>query len=125
VSACETRLRARRVPREVAELVERLREHTSLLREYSERAFADGDDRYLGEIAAKLRLLVYEHGRNRPLLIDLMEECGIDCPITLSGPAQFELAPGVFGGDQVSSGLARSPCVLHDDGVRRATTAHE
>jgi hypothetical protein len=91
-----------RIRRDRLELVGALRRHTTLLRDYWVRAFQDGDDRYLGEIAAKLRLLVYEHGRNEPLLLRLMDELGLDLPITLSGPPQFEISPGVYGGDQVS-----------------------
>jgi hypothetical protein len=95
-------VRRDRIPRDRLELVAALGQHTTLLRDYCVLAFQDGDDRYLGEVAAKLRLLVYEHGRNEPLLLRLMDELGVDVPITLNGPPQFEIAPGVHGGDQVS-----------------------
>ena len=87
-----------RVPREIEELVEALRQHTDLLADYGQRAFGGGDERYLGEVAGKLRLLVYDRGRNRPLLLDLMQAFGLDVQVTLNGPPQFEIAPGLYGG---------------------------
>jgi hypothetical protein len=90
-----------RIRRDLPDLLAALEQHTSLLRDYCVFAFQDSDDRYLGEIAAKLRLLVYEHG-NPPLLLRLMDELDIEVPVTLSGPPEFEIAPGVHGGDEVS-----------------------
>jgi len=62
----------KRHPRSERDLGEALLEHIGLLREYGQRAFEEGDRRYLGEVAAKLRLLCYRKGRNRPLLLDMM-----------------------------------------------------
>ena len=91
-----------KVRRSVADLVETLRRHVRLLTEFCVRAFEQGEHDYFGEIAAKLRLLVYEHGRNRPLLLALMDEFELDIPITLGGPP-IERLPGKPGsGDQVS-----------------------
>lgn len=91
-----------RIPRQIPDLLESLRKHVKLLREFSARAFRDGDLDYLGEVAAKLRLLVYEHGRNKPLLLALMDEFGIDVPITLGGPPIQPLSGQPGPGDQVS-----------------------
>ena len=91
-----------KVPRETPDLLRALRRHVRLLREYSVRAFQQDDHDYLGEVATKLRLLVYERGRNIPLLLALMDESGLDVPITLGGPPVQPL-PGQPGpGDQVS-----------------------
>lgn len=62
----------RRYPRTERDLGEALLRHLSLLREFGRRAFDEGDDKFLGEVAAKLRLLCYRQGRNRPLLLDMM-----------------------------------------------------
>ena len=70
--------------RPLADLVEALHRHVRLLRRYAEQAFEDHDDDYLGEVVAKLRVLVVEKGQNVALLIRLMTECGIDAPITLA-----------------------------------------
>lgn len=62
------------VKRPQVELLARLRDHCSLLREYRTR-LGRGQHRFLGEVAGKLRLLVCEQGhRGRPLLLGLMEE---------------------------------------------------
>jgi hypothetical protein len=90
-----------RVLRDFAELVAALERHTALLREYHQKAFIDGGERYLGEIAGKLRLLVYEHGRNKPLLLHLMDELKVESLVTVTGPPQFEIEPGIHGGDRV------------------------
>ncbi len=93
---------AGRVPREIPDLVDSLRRHVKLLREFSVRAFQGGDSDYLGEVAAKLRLLVHEKGHNKPLLLALMDEFEMDIPITLGGPP-IKLSPGQPSpGDQVS-----------------------
>lgn len=90
------------MPREIPDLLESLRRHVKLLREFSVRAFQAGDYDYLGEVAGKLRLLVYEGGNNTPLLLALMDEFELDLPVTLGGPPIKPL-PGQPGpGDQVS-----------------------
>jgi hypothetical protein len=65
-------------PRPLADLVEALRRHVRLLRLYAAHAFDDGDADYLGEVAAKLRLLVVKKWNNEPLLIRLMHDCQIE-----------------------------------------------
>jgi hypothetical protein len=79
-------MRTQRVRRPIPELLQRLDQHVKLLREYAVRAFNEGDEAYLGEVAAKLRLLVYERGQNTPLLLALMDELKIEVPIVLDLP---------------------------------------
>jgi len=75
-----------RIPRSQQNLIAALQRHVTLLEEYSGRAFRDGDEAYFGEVAGKLRVLVYESPSNRPLLIDLMKELDISIPIHISRP---------------------------------------
>ena len=77
---------AQRIPRDKAEMLDALRMHVRLLRDYSHRAFMDSNYDYLGEVAGKLRLLVYESRSNTPLLLKLMDEFGVEVPITMRGP---------------------------------------
>jgi hypothetical protein len=91
----------RRIPRTDAELVDALARHTSLLRDYCARAFDDGDDRYLGEVAGKLRVLAYASKMNEPLLLNLSDHYGADTTFVLDGPPQVEVMPGVHGGDAI------------------------
>ncbi|BCT93817.1 hypothetical protein LYSHEL_28440 [Lysobacter helvus] len=56
--------------RRPSDLVARLRDHVSLLKEYRDRAPTDA--RFYGEVAAKLRILVCRFGSNVPLLTDLL-----------------------------------------------------
>ena len=46
----------------------------------------DSNYDYLGEVAGKLRLLVYESRSNTPLLLKLMGELGVEVPITIKSP---------------------------------------
>ena len=70
------RLRGSQVPRPREEIVQALRDHVRLLGEYITKAFVEGDEAYLGEVAAKLRLLATETGQNKPLLLDVMDAVG-------------------------------------------------
>ena len=72
--------------RDLFSMVQALERHLNLLREYAKRAFVDGNFDYGGEVAGKLRLLVTEFGSNRPLLLDLMAETGIEPLLSLGGP---------------------------------------
>jgi hypothetical protein len=56
----------------------------TLLRRYGEHAFESRDEDYIGEVAGKLRLLVLAKQQNVPLLIKLMNDCGIEAPFTLA-----------------------------------------
>jgi hypothetical protein len=85
-----------RISRSTADLVDSLRRHLKLLQNYYLRAFEQGDLDYLGEIAGKLRLLVYEGGQNTPLLLSIMDKFALDIPIVLDGP------PVLSGGKVVS-----------------------
>jgi hypothetical protein len=69
-----------RVQRPLSELVHALRGHIRLLSDYNIRARPSRvtDQAYLGEVAAKLRLLTSRRGRNKPLLLRLMEVFGVD-----------------------------------------------
>lgn len=68
------------------ELVEALRRHFTLLKEYHEKAFEEGDANYYGEVAGKLRLLIYRSRTCHPLLLDLMEKFSITVRLDLIGP---------------------------------------
>jgi len=71
---------------ELPDLLILVRRHLRLLKDYSQKAFIQHDDDYLGEVAAKLRLLVSTEGSNVPLLLRLLDEFEIDEKITLSEP---------------------------------------
>ncbi|MGB2897390.1 MAG: hypothetical protein WBB65_14655 [Anaerolineales bacterium] len=86
-----------RLSRETANLIAALRSHLSLLGEYSARAFRDGDASFLGEVAGKLRLLVYKSPSNRPLLLDLLDHFGFEINIPISDPGgDFTVTPGEY-----------------------------
>ncbi len=91
-----------RIPRKTNDLVDSLKRHLKLLEQFSSRAFGDRDEDYLGEVAGKLRVLVYEKGRNKPLLLSLMDEFDIKISITLGGPP-LQREPGQpSAGDRIS-----------------------
>ena len=48
-----------------------------ILEDFHQRACREGQTRYLGEIAGKLRVLVHQGRTNRALLLDLMSETGV------------------------------------------------
>jgi hypothetical protein len=68
------------------DLVDSLRRHLTLLEEFRVHAFQEGDQDYFGEIAGKLRVLVYEKGRNKPLLLSLIDQFALEIPIVLGSP---------------------------------------
>jgi hypothetical protein len=74
------------LPRDLKDLVAALRRHVELLRVYAHHAFQERNELFLGEVAAKLRMLVAEHGRSRPLLLDLMDELGANVRFKLDLP---------------------------------------
>ncbi len=57
-----------------------------MLEDYHHKACLENQTKYLGEIAGKLRLLVYQSRMNRPLLLDLMAETGIEVSFTIDSP---------------------------------------
>jgi hypothetical protein len=75
-----------KITRTQLELVTRLQEHCEILEDYHQKACREGQTKYLGEIAGKLRLLVYQSRMNRPLLLDLMTETGSDVSFTIDSP---------------------------------------
>jgi hypothetical protein len=91
-----------RVPRSVEEMFARLGEHISLLDEFAKRLFTDGDERYLGDLAGKLRLLVCEFRAHKPLLLSLIDELKADDSIILGGPPMFKREGTPSPGDRVS-----------------------
>ena len=80
------------IPRDTRNLIDALRRHLTLLREYSHRAFVLGDQSLCGEVAGKLRVLVHRSRTSRPLLLSLIEHFGWDIPITINDPfGNFQL----------------------------------
>jgi hypothetical protein len=60
--------------------------HTRLLQGYCERAFRDGEQDYLGEVAGKLRLLAIDSRQNEPLLLRVMKANNLDIRIRVGVP---------------------------------------
>jgi hypothetical protein len=58
-----------RVTRTQRDLIARLQEHCVILEDFHKRACREGQTRYLGEIAGKLRVLVHQARTNRALLL--------------------------------------------------------
>lgn len=105
--------RAKRQGRSDAELLQRLQDHLSLLREYVDNYGAEHDRRYLGEIAGKLRLLVTRGRQNRPLLIDLMTKFGSRLMVVPFHP--FDTAPRSLAAflDELAVAVRDETDVLH------------
>ena len=88
--------------REIEEMISALKKHLRVLEDYRRDVFTDGNVDYAGEIAGKLRLLATKFGSNKPLLIKLMRETGIEPKVTLGGPP-IKQEPGVpTAGDIIS-----------------------
>jgi hypothetical protein len=80
--------------RPIADLVEALQRHVKLLRQYAEQAFDKRDDDYLGEVAAKLRLLVItKRPPHVPLLVELMNTCQIPASLTVKYDSAYSPPP--------------------------------
>ena len=93
-------------------LVNALRRHVRLLKAFYEKAFKEHDQDYQGEVAAKLRLLVYEKGRNKALLLRLMDEFAADPIVKIQKPeGVVELPLRVFLAE-VDHFPQRPGCVL-------------
>lgn len=75
-----------KLPRTDEDLLISLRKHISLLQDYHNYAFSDNDSRYYGEVAGKLRLLIYRSRTCKPLLLDLMDKYNIKVRLNLIGP---------------------------------------
>jgi hypothetical protein len=84
-----------RVERSLHELADRLADHARLLVEYIDKV-KNGDRRYLGEVAGKLRLLVSgRQAKNKPLLFLLADATGDDLTFQVGGPPGFDWGYGV------------------------------
>src|SRR3989344_6132568 len=93
-----------KITRKQSDLFIALKKHIELLRQYYHLAFQENDSKYYGEIAGKLRLLVYEKGQ-KGLLTSLMKETRISIPIKLDGPPMIRTkSDQIIGGDEVTLG---------------------
>jgi hypothetical protein len=75
-----------KIQRSIPNLIKSLENHITLLKEYHHRACLRHDIRFLGEIAGKLRILVYESKTNKPLLLKLMDDLECVIPIKIDQP---------------------------------------
>ena len=75
-----------KVSRSRDDLIARLKEHCAILDDFHRKVWVEGQQKYLGEIAGKLRVLVHSARTNRPLLLDLMKEAGITVQIPFDEP---------------------------------------
>lgn len=80
-------LKEDKIPRSKEDLLGSLRRHVRLLQDYHIKAFKENNADYLGEVAGKIRLLVYKRGCNKPLLKNLMKDFNIDVRLEMIGPA--------------------------------------
>lgn len=86
------------------ELIDALKRHVRLLQEYHQRAFEGSESDYYGEVAGKIRLLIYRSRTCHPLLLDLMQKYQIEVRLNLIGPGNrsanveefFENVSGAF-----------------------------
>lgn len=72
-------------------MIDALAKHTRLLQDYSDRAFRQHDPSYLGEVAAKLRLLVVETRQNAPLLVRVMKAHGLEIGVLVGAAPPKEI----------------------------------
>ncbi len=89
------------VPGSRGEMVAALRVHVRLLTRYAQEAFGNGNSEFIGEVAAKLRLLVTRSRSNEPLLLRLIEESAEQITFTLGGPPNRPNQQGYQAGDAV------------------------
>lgn len=127
-------LKEDRIVRSNDDLLKSLRKHVSLLREYHEKAFNEGNADYLGEVAGKLRLLVYEWGRNKPLLKDMMKRFNIDVRLEMIGPAfpnganideYFNHVCGAFGSTDGKERIEVTPMGVVATWAQQMGSSHE
>jgi hypothetical protein len=78
-----------RIERPISEMIQELRADVGLLREYTLRAFHGREVAFAGEVAGKLRVLVHDQGCNKPLLLNLIEEFGINVKLRFDLPGEI------------------------------------
>jgi len=91
-----------RIPRSDEDLLKTLEEEVDKLKELYFKTFREEDLKYLGDVAGKLRVLVYEGGKNKPLLLHLMDKFEINILITLDGPPVQPLPGQPSPGDKIT-----------------------
>lgn len=79
-----------KVSRSDDDLLAALNNHLKLLEEYSHKAFVQQDEKYVGEVAGKLRVLAYRSRTNKPLLLDLMQKHGKVIKLNFDNPGGTE-----------------------------------
>jgi hypothetical protein len=83
-------------------MTEQLARQLALLEEYSLKAFGEHDEKYLPEVATKLRVLLVRTAKNKPLLLEVAKQLNFEPMVTLDGPPVVP-PPGEPGpGDTIS-----------------------
>lgn len=127
-------LKENKIVRSDEDLLESLGRHIRLLRDYNVKAFKENNADYLGEVAGKLRLLVYERGRNKPLLKDTMKKFNIDVRLEMIGPAfpnganigeYFSHVCGAFGSTDGKERIEVTPMGVVVTWAQQMGSSHE
>ncbi|MDH3340386.1 MAG: hypothetical protein OEL84_03765 [Nitrosopumilus sp.] len=118
--------KTKRIPRSTTEMLRSLQIQTDLLKDYYNKAFAEGKTQYLGEIAGKLRILVIKGDSNKPLLLELMNKFEDEFQFSLNGPPGKSLANNYRNGDKVSiEEFLNLESHFIDEAKKRKTTGPE
>lgn len=81
-----------KIKKDFATLIQRLISHLEILVELSDKAFYNYEhEKYIGEVASKLRVLVIKTRTNKPLLIDLMYQFEYERTWENPGSPEFTL----------------------------------
>lgn len=122
----EKKSKTKRISRSPIEMLKTLQSQTDLLKDYCHKAFVEKKTNYLGEIAGKLRLLVIDEGKNKPLLLKLMNEFDDEILFTLNGPPGKSHTGKYKIGDEISiQEFLNIESHINDEAKKRKTTGIE
>lgn len=116
-----------------SDLIDALHRNVELLKEYHVKAFINGDPKYLGEVAGKLRLLIYRSDTCKPLLINLMEKFGVKIQLNLLGPGNrnaniddyFNSTCGAFRSSKTDKLIEITPMQIVSTWAQQMGASHE
>jgi hypothetical protein len=105
----------------------------TLLQDFHRRAFEENDATYYGEVAGKLRLLVYRSKTCHPLLRDLMDKLGIHVRMNLIGPGHrsadideyFGSICGMFHSQRTGKKIELTPMDVVSSWAHQIGASHE